>query len=598
MLASLSTLLFILEAVFGIGLLIFAHEFGHFIIAKWRGVRVDVFSLGFGPRLFGFARGGTDYRVSAVPLGGYVKMAGETVAETRSGAPDELTSKPAWSRLLIFAAGPGMNLVVAVPLCVLTYVVGITHFAPEIGYIGPTCPEWNADLQVGDVIQSVNGERVATLDDYALAILLAGKDTPVEVAVRRDGQERHVTVISQGTESSRPMGLAENVVQAVQPKSAAEEAGLKPGDRIVAVDGRPIRNFYEFRAAVIGRPEQRLELTVVREGEKAELKVPLVPKKQTAYDLGLDDALPAIVGRVDARGSGWRPGQEPQMQDRIVRVKGPTTTEVVTRQDLRNALAGSLGQPVTLGLRRGDREVEVPALAVTGLDGRPGLELRFLPATELVRVAPSSPLGRAGLHAGDRITKVGGNPLKCLEQLEEVDPTGAELNVEYERNGQLQSATVKPGEMVLGFVGVSPRYRRVLRQYPVGQAVVEGARETWKLVGLTLTTLAKLVTHQVPASGLSGPVQIFKISYEAAVQGTSKLLWLLAFISVNLAIVNILPIPILDGGHILFLLIEKVKGKPVGENAFVIAQYAGLVLLLSLVVYVTYNDIWRLITKG
>ncbi|MBI5366096.1 MAG: RIP metalloprotease RseP [Planctomycetes bacterium] len=595
MLAALNNLLTLVEAVLGIGLLIFAHEFGHFVFAKLHRVKVDVFSLGFGRRLFGFTRGGTDYRVSLIPLGGYVKMAGETLADARTGSPDELTSKSAWQRLSIFAAGPAMNFLVAVPLCVLTYAMGIWRVAPEIGeiYPYPQCPEWSADVQRGDVITAVNGEPVFALDDYRLAMMMSKAGSEVEVTVKRGGAERTVSVTSVGAELIPPDGVKENVVGGMKAGSPAEKAGLLVGDRIVEVAGTPVRNFVELARAIRMRPVQATALAVEREGAAAPLTLTLVPRAEKEFTLDLEDAQAPIVGSAKAGSPCWRPGQEVRPGDRIVAVTAAQSVEVATRQELRAALDGRFGQPTRVTVKRGDATLELEAVPAPDFLGNAGLDLAFASGLELLKVAPASPLAKAGLAAGDKLVSAEGKDLSALDELElaAVRSQGKPLSVQYSRGGALFSATLEPRTVAVGRADIAPRTRRVLRQYPLGESLVQGAKETWKLVVLTYVTLQKLLTKEVSATQLSGPVKIFTISYSAAEEGTTKFLWLLAFISVNLGVVNFLPVPILDGGHIMFLLIEKIKGSPVSETAFLVAQWAGLAALLLLVVFVTWNDI-------
>ncbi|MBI3272424.1 MAG: RIP metalloprotease RseP [Planctomycetes bacterium] len=621
MLSFLSGALHVLEVVFGVGLVIFAHELGHFLMAKWRGVRVDVFSLGFGKRLFGFERGGTDYRVSVVPLGGYVKMAGETVADETTGSPDELTSKPAWVRFLVFCAGPGMNFVIAIPLCMLTFILGIWRHAPEIGHIHDECPEWTADVQRGDVVRSVNGDEVRSLDEYRIAMMRSDRGLPVDVGLVRDGRELHVPVISRGAEAASPLGVWESMVASLGEGSAAMEAGLHVGDKITAVDGRPVHTFHELRYAIVASPNKPLALTVEREGEPAPLRITLVPKadkEHHEYRLDLDDAEPAVISSAKFGSPCWRGGPAPQAGDKLVRVKVPEPIETLSRLDLRNALTGRIGQQLTLVVLRGEKETEIPAVPVPDYEGRASLDVSYRSGNVLGKVAPDSPLAKAGLAVGDKLVKVsarlagsegcflrklfGGGAqaqeeaITALAQLDGVvqNTRAADLTVEYVRDGKLQSATLRPREVEVGFAGLGGRSRQVYVQYPVGASAAAGLRETWRLFALTYETLKKLVTGEVSAKGLSGPVGIFAISYDAAEKGFSNLLWFLAFISVNLALVNLLPIPILDGGHIFFLVIEKIKGKPVSGRALEVAQYAGLALLLGLVFFTFYNDVFRL----
>ncbi len=175
-----------------LGIMILVHEFGHFAAAKWFGVRVDVFSIGFGKRLAGFRRGDTDYRISALPLGGYVKMAGENPLESRSGAPDEFMSHPRWQRFVIAIAGPAMNILLAVALLTGVFMVHYEHpvFLDQpavIGWVLENSPAGKAGIEQGDRIVRIDGEQNPTWEDVMLKVMVNTRQ-PVDVAVQRGGQ--------------------------------------------------------------------------------------------------------------------------------------------------------------------------------------------------------------------------------------------------------------------------------------------------------------------------------------------------------------------------------------------------------------------------
>src|SRR5256885_14827573 len=179
----------LLGLVIVLGVLIFVHESGHFVVAKLFGVRVLVFSLGFGKRLLGFHRGGTDYRLSLIPLGGYVRMAGDTPEEGRTGAPDEFLSKPKWQRFLILVAGPTMNLLIAIAFIAGLNMSGVpsTTIRPKIGEVVPNKPAARAGLRPGDVIAAIDGEAVDHLEDVRL-IVSTHAGTPLRGDYLRDRQ--------------------------------------------------------------------------------------------------------------------------------------------------------------------------------------------------------------------------------------------------------------------------------------------------------------------------------------------------------------------------------------------------------------------------
>jgi regulator of sigma E protease len=244
--------------VIGLGFLIFAHEAGHFLVAKLFRVRVLVFSLGFGKRLFGFHRGDTDYRVSIFPLGGYVRMAGDTPDESRPGDPAEFLSKPKWQRFLILFAGPGMNLLIAIGVVAAAAMHGTeeVNIKPVVGSVEAKSPAARAGLQPGDRITAINGDQMTEFDDLKLAITVHA-NSPLRVDYQRNGVARTTTLTPASEETDYgPVGRAgivpyiEPVIGNVLPNSAAEKFGVHAGDRVVMANGKPVTQFYDLTDAV------------------------------------------------------------------------------------------------------------------------------------------------------------------------------------------------------------------------------------------------------------------------------------------------------------------------------------------------------------
>jgi regulator of sigma E protease len=362
----MATLNTVFWAIVVLGVLIFVHELGHFLVARWAGVRVLVFSLGFGPRLFSWRPGGanaTEYQLALVPLGGYVKMLGESGDEdepelTERERPFSFGAKPVGHRFAIVAAGPLFNVLFALMAVIPIYLMGVNELLPVIGKVQPGMP--------------------------------------------------------------------------------AESAGLQIGDRILKIDGVGVERWDQFSRTVQGSGGRRLVLTVER---------------------GAGEALEISV--------------QPQVQQ----------------------IPNLFGEPVVTAL-----------------------------------------------------------------------------------------------------IGVSPDGSSVVVRYGVLDSVMKGAEKTWWMVDLTLTSIWKLVTGVVPANQIGGPVMIAELAGKSAAMGLSNLLFFMALISINLAILNLLPVPVLDGGHLLFLAVEKLKGAPLGETAQQWAGRFGMAFLGGLMLFALYNDLARLFT--
>jgi regulator of sigma E protease len=265
-----------------LGFMILIHEFGHYITAKWLGVRVEVFSIGFGTRLAGFRKGETDYRISAIPLGGYVRMAGENPMEPRTGDPGEFLSHPRWQRFVIAVAGPVMNILLAVGLLTCVYMFRYSHPVyldkpAVIGWVLEGTPAEKSGIQPGDKIVRVDGIQNPTWEQVLPKMVLS-PNQPVSIDIQRGNQILKKTIVPEPTGLEQygvPGWLPDqpNVVTDLEPDLPAKQAGIQVGDDVVAVDGTPVRSM----AAVVrllqqgnGKPT---EFTVVRHGQEKRVTV-------------------------------------------------------------------------------------------------------------------------------------------------------------------------------------------------------------------------------------------------------------------------------------------------------------------------------------
>jgi len=350
-----------------LGVLIFVHELGHFLMARRIGVRVLTFSLGFGPKILSFRRGDTEYCISAIPLGGYVKMAGETVEDARTGAPDEFLSKTKWQRFQVLIMGPVMNLILA--LIVMTFVLyqgaDVPTFGDQpvvVGSVMPDSPGAKAGIQAGDRILAVGNVTVANWDQFAMEILPKGGKT-VKLTIERNGQrfQQDLTPGAEGPYDAGFIGVraaTRPAVAAVNPGEPAHEAGIRRGDVILAVNGeKPIvqERITKIIQANEGKP---LAFEIEREGKSQTITV--TPKKLDTVRVGI------------------------QMTAEFKTVK-PTLLEAFTLSAERNWEAGTMILRTLGGLFTRDTEVKqlMGPIGIAGVSGD-AFQLGWLPLFSLM----------------------------------------------------------------------------------------------------------------------------------------------------------------------------------------------------------------------
>jgi regulator of sigma E protease len=587
----------------GIGGVIFVHECGHFFAARWCGVRVECFSLGFGPRLFGWRRGGTLYQLALLPLGGYVKMAGEEGAAGRAPAPDELPAKSVGQRFLIYSGGVIANVLLGLVVFPILFAHGVPFDEPLIGTVTPGGPAWSAGIEPGSRVVRVNDRAVTKFGDIATEVAL-GSPERVEIEYLDPAGERRVVVVIPSWDPRlgiNTIGVSPGVDRegriAVTPDSAAQRAGLRDGDRLVAVES-PVggRTLYEELGLkhVASAP---LRARFERDGKAMDVEVvPAALPGEGAVRLGVMPLYGSVVAlrddpRVQALGLA--------VGDRIVAVDGrPLRNE----HDFLAALHGGAAQ---LEVERAGvgRTVELGGLDV---EARHALGRAIALGSDLegtrVLVTPDSPAERAGLRDEDRIVRVDGADARAYADIKaglegkRADETVA-LVVERVENGapRLLDVTAKLASVPTLSYGIDlENAEYVYKVAGFVPAIVEGGRASWTFLEEGWLTLKRIVNRQVSSENIGGIITIGRVSHHFAESGIASLLFFLCMLSMNLAFLNVLPIPVLDGGHLLFLLIEKIKGSPVSERVMGYSQMVGIVLILSLMVFVTFNDVKRL----
>jgi regulator of sigma E protease len=454
---------YVVPFLFVLTIVVFFHELGHFLIARWCGVRVLTFSIGFGPELFGFNdKRGTRWKVSAIPLGGYVKFFGD---ENAASVPDQdkleqmseaerresFFHKPVPQRAAIVAAGPIANFILAIVI-------------------------------------------------FATLALTLGK----QVAVPR--------------------------IDTVTPGTAAAAAGFKTGDLVVSIDGKPVEGFSDVQRIIAISPRRPLTFVVDRGGAQVTL-----------------NATPELREERDRFGNVQRIG--------VLDISGPA----------------------------------MPARVVT--------------------IQPGSPAANSGFEAGDRVRTIDGKPVASFLDLRdivaaspdkalefEVDRGGRTIRLRATPNGhnekERSGATRRVGQLGIQG-GYEPADTRSIHYGPVS-AVTNGVAETWFVVERTLSYIGGVIVGRESADQLGGPIRIAQVSGQVATAGFVALIHLAAVLSISIGLLNLFPIPLLDGGHLLFYAIEAVRGRPLSDRAQEMGFRIGLAIVLLLMIFATFNDILHL----
>ena len=606
-----------LWAALGIGLLIFIHELGHFLAARLAGVRVEVFSLGFGPRLCGVVLGGTDFRLSLVPFGGFVMVAGQDPSDYRYPERECLYAKTIGQRMLFWSGGVLMNALFALVTFPLVFGAGVPFIAPVVGGVQPGSAAWEADLQRDDRIVAVQGRPVYAFENLTTEIALYGQ-RPVQLEVKTGDQApRVVTVTPHWNNDDRvyELGISAPVKLAtlqVDAKGPAASAGLRSGDLLLAVDGKPAQGgtLAEAIRPLETPTADAVTLRVRRDGAELDAVVQPVPHTEPLpYRIGVEHLARKV--------QGIRPGS------RLVQGLDLRRGDVLLAIDGKPFLSGELASFATgpermrVHLLRDGREVvaDQPATAAE----RAALAAHVaIGVDDVLMLKPTGegPALTAGLLPGDRVESIDGAPVADIPTLRKhVEragdrpmqvrvrrlPAGLTTFFDPERRdlpaGDLVELQLSPARQPAFTLGLDAEFQRIeeeVRATSVGDALRLGMMCSLDLVKQFLVTMKRLVTGDVGAKNLGGIIRISQVSYHATQRGPSWFWYFLALLSVNLAFVNLLPVPVLDGGHLLFLLIEKVKGSPVSTKVLGYSQVVGLVFVLLLVVFVTYNDILRL----
>jgi len=430
----------ILLVAVGIGLVILVHELGHFLAAKRVGVRVEAFSIGFGPPLLRRKVGETEYRLSLLPLGGYVKMAGENQAAYAEVKPYEFAAKSVGERALIFSAGIFMNLLFGFVAFIVAFRVGVPFTAAEVGNVVPGSPAWEADLRPGDKIIEINGKRRVDFEELIYATVLGRR---LNLVVERDGKRLNVVVIPRRDEETgeRTIGVyprAETRIARIYGykdeggSSPAIRAGLRVGDEIIEVDGKPVESWLEVRRAILASPGKKLILTVRRDGEL--LKIPVVPRKVVRHQIGVscaENKIKAVKVTSTAYRCGLRPG------DVLLAVNGEP---ISGWSAFVNAIIESEGDDFEIEFQRGAQRRSVKVRLARKEDKESFVAGMFpVYGLRVDRVVEGFPAEKVGIKPGDRILSINGRKLKSWSDLLRAisESRGKQMLISWESKGKV-----------------------------------------------------------------------------------------------------------------------------------------------------------------
>jgi regulator of sigma E protease len=707
----LGTLANLAVIVVGFGGIIFIHELGHFLAAKWAGIRVLAFSMGMGPVVcsyrkgLGFRKGSTEaeyrnlvtaeakgatvaedaparphdvspteYRFSALPLGGYVKMLGQEDANPGaiSDAPDSYQNCPVWKRMVVICAGVVMNLVSAAILFVIVFMVGLQVQPPIIGSVAPGSPAAAAiavdrdDIAPGllpeDIILEVDGHGMRAFNEVATEVAMSGRHHPVRLLVQRPGHD-HPIIFEAKAREDRQSGLLDLGIGPAMSTTLAEWketdlrdryaqivglGDLRPGDRLATVNDAPAvrpRALIDAARDSQGRPFVAEFLTA----DNQTRRVTFAPRRdlQTGAISLAGERAPVqhLLGlrpllRVDPASPPGQTQQGLQPGDILVRIGD---TDAPAHTDAIALIRGNAGRPLQLEVLRDNQRVVldvrvtragtigfVPdstasASAVVAAPTR----IAELPEPDAETDAQPPPLTRrpaADLidRPGTRITNIAGEPLNALLDLPDaiirvttaafdagdetfLVPVTLELPLPVQPDGSIPTElrtwtltradieavralewTLPGGDVTLALFAMEQTIDKA--DGPLA-AVGRGIAKSRQIMNQTYLTFLRLFQGTVKVSHLKGPVGIAHLGTQVADQGFIWVLFFLGLVSVNLAVINFLPLPIVDGGQFLMLCYEGIRRKPVPIVFQNVATLAGLALIGTVFLIVTFHDI-------
>ena len=684
----------VLKVVIGLGMVIFVHELGHFLVAKLCGVKCEKFYLGFdigGLKLWKFRRGETEYGIGILPLGGYVKMLGQddnparaaeererSQLKTEGGTPAAASAPPQLDprsymaksvpqRMAIISAGVIMNVIFAFLMAAAAYTIGVRDNVCGASAVLPGEPAWRADLQPGDRIVGIEGYGDAPLRfrDLMGAVAFGNIEKGVDFKVQREGVAEPFWVNVKpdltagrllpmiGIMSPRTTKLEQNPI--VYGGTPAAQAGFKEGDVITAIDDVPVKTYADYEAQLTKHADHPLKFTVARPvaGSKPEENETTIQQIEVAPRPRRLPGLVMTMGKITAIQNG-SPAEKADIRpgDRIVTVDGqPVADPLLLPELLSRRAAGEivavtveretapgksekLDKQVTIRERPWFDESAAPKSPVSV----PSMGLAYQVNSIIQSIPENSPAAQAKVVQGDKPAAV--SQLAVGDQILQVEFVAPKVSPEEQKLREKDESqmwvgvTDKPIELQ-GENANWPYFAYILQQLPagtqikvslsngrtatfdtttsedlfyhdrglitsadltvarartVGEALAMGKRETMGAV-LQVYSFLRRVGTQISPFALGGPVSIARAAGNEASKGVPELLIFLTMLSANLAVINFLPIPLLDGGHMVFLILEGIFRRPVSEKVVVAFHYVGFVFIISLMLFVLGLDV-------
>ncbi len=539
-----------------LGVLILVHELGHLVMAKIFDVKVLRVSLGFGPKLVGWTVGSTEYRLSLLPLGGYVRLLGEDPGEPVAPIDRHRTlfGKPLWQRYVIVIAGPAFNLLLPIAIYFVHFMGQRTLLPPTLGTVLSGMPAAVSGLLPGDRVESIDGRPIGTWEELESVIAESpGRTLRFGLWRGSDREERDVTpsrLDRRGAVGGREVvgwiGVSPRFhlpeVGIVDLTSPAAQTGLRTFDYVTAVNGAPVSHWAEFEKALARNGAAPLRISYLR---------------------GTHSALPFAHVEVQ------EPGSAVVIPEPVLDAAGRQRYETGILSSEMFVYSVEPGSPADrLGIRRGDQ--------LLALDGEP-------------------------LHHWDLLRQRLAAKPKASFRIDWASPGGVrrEANFTQEVHSQLDAYRQEEQRLVFG---ATNRFAwRTDQPVPVANrftyALSHSLSRTGQIIVAMAQGFAQIVSGQAPASSLAGPLMIGYVAGVAAEQGVAQYSWLIALLSINIGLLNFLPIPILDGGLLMFFTIELVKRRPPSPRARRIASTVGLVVVVLLMAFALKNDVARFLLR-